>query len=504
MVKLFLKQCLTKLIIIKNMLDNKENKNLILIAEDDSSIRTILSSELEKNYALKLTDSCSQLWKWVSNGIGNLIILDVVMPDENGIELIPKIKEIRPDLKIIVISAQNTLLTAMQAIEKGAYEYLPKPFDLEELNKIIERALSDENSAEKKQNNQKNEHKFELPIIGSSPLMQKTYKSIAKLVNTNLTVLITGESGTGKELIAKVLHDYGPRKGKPFIAVNVAAIPNELIESELFGHEKGSFTGANSRKSGKFEQADGGTLFLDEIGDMPYNAQTRLLRVLQEGEYTTIGGNVSIKTNIRIITATHHNLNNLIENGKFREDLYYRLNVLPISIPPLRLRLQDINDLVIYFLNKSVNEGLDKKNISDDAIEVLKKYHWPGNVRELENFVRRLLVLVPSKRIKKTDVEKNLKILNANNDIFNEKNITDVSLSMSVEKHLRKFFKLHRDKLPSSGLYTRILSEVERPLISICLNATKGNQIKASKLLGLNRNTLRKKIKELEIKYLKE
>ncbi len=486
------------------MLDNKENKSLILIAEDDSSIRTILSSELEKNYAVKLTDSCSQLWKWVSNGIGNLIILDVVMPDENGIELIPKIKELRPDIKIIVISAQNTLLTAMQAIEKGAYEYLPKPFDLEELNKIIERALSDESATEKKQNNQKNESKFELPIIGSSPLMQKTYKSIAKLVNTNLTVLITGESGTGKELIAKVLHDYGPRKGKPFIAVNVAAIPNELIESELFGHEKGSFTGAISRKSGKFEQADGGTLFLDEIGDMPYNAQTRLLRVLQEGEYTTIGGNVSIKTNIRIITATHQNLNTLIENGKFREDLFYRLNVLPINIPPLRLRLQDINDLVIYFLNKSVNEGLDKKSISDDAIEVLKKYHWPGNVRELENFVRRLLVLVPSKKIKNTDVEKNLKILNANNDIFNDKNITDISLSMSVEKHLKKFFKLHKDKLPTAGLYTRILSEVERPLISICLNATKGNQIKASKLLGLNRNTLRKKIKELEIKYLKE
>ena len=480
-------------------------KKLILIAEDDVSIRTVLSTELENKHELKLTDNCAQLWKWVSDGLGDLIILDVVMPDENGLELIPKIKELRPDLKIIVISAQNTILTAMQAIEKGAYEYLAKPFDLSELNKIITMAFSD--NTESAINDEinltsKNKENENIPIIGTSSLMQKVFKSIAKLVNTDLTVMIAGESGTGKELVAKVLHDHGKRKGGPFIAINMAAIPENLIESELFGHQKGSFTGAFANKTGKFEEADNGTLFLDEIGDMPYDAQTKLLRVIQEGEFTRIGDHAKIKTNVRIITASHRDLTELVKNGDFREDLFYRLNVFPINIPPLRLRLSDIKKLTLHFLNKSCKEGLDKKIISDDAIEELKKYKWPGNIRELENFIRRMVVLVPSKKITLADVTKNLsnnKLVNTSSD---NNNIENISLGMSVEEHLKKFFKLHKDKLPSSGLYSRIISEVERPLISICLNATKGNQIKASKVLGLNRNTLRKKIKELKIKIL--
>ena len=477
-------------------------KNLILIAEDDVSIRTVLSTELENKYDLKLTDNCAQLWNWVSDGLGDLIILDVVMPDENGLDLVPKIKEIRPDVKIIIISAQNTILTAMRAVEKGAYEYLAKPFDLTELNKVIDTAFSDNNKSldTYKKEEIKSENN-DIPIIGSSPLMQKVFKSVAKLANTDLTVMIFGESGTGKELVAKILHEYGKRKNGPFVAINMAAIPKELIESELFGHEKGSFTGAFSKKSGKFEEADGGTLFLDEIGDMPYEAQTRLLRVIQEGEFNRVGGHEKIKTNLRIITATHRNLDELVQNGGFREDLFYRLNVFPINLPPLRLRLSDLNKLVHYFLNKSYKEGLSKKNISEEAINELKKYKWPGNIRELENFIRRLVVLTTSNKITHSDIVKNLSKTNTMITESNSNNgLEKISLSMSVEQHLKNFFKLHKDKLPSSGLYLRIINEVERPLISICLNATKGNQIKASKLLGLNRNTLRKKIKELKIK----
>ena len=444
-------------------------KKLILIAEDDVSIRTVLSTELESKYDLKLTDNCAQLWNWVSDGLGDLIILDVMMPDENGLELIPKIKEIRPDLKIIVISAQNTILTAMQAVEKGAYEYLAKPFDLIELNKVIDIAFSDDKSLKTDISDKKKIENNEIPIIGSSPLMQKVFKSVAKLVNTDLTVMIFGESGTGKELVAKILHEHGKRKNGPFIAINMAAIPKELIESELFGHEKGSFTGAFATKSGKFEEAEGGTLFLDEIGDMPYEAQTRLLRVIQEGEFNRVGAHEKIKTNVRIITATHRNIDELVEQGQFREDLFYRLNVFPINIPPLRLRLSDLNKLVDYFLKKSFKEGL-----------------------------------IPSNKITGNDIIKN--IAKTNNTFVSDlktNNAQDkISLGMSVEEHLKKFFKLHKGKLPSSGLYNRIINEVERPLISICLNATKGNQIRASKLLGLNRNTLRKKIKELKIKIL--
>ena len=375
---------------------NQKNKKLILIAEDDISIRTVLSSDLEQKFNLKLTDSASQLWEWVSNGVGDLIILDVVMPDANGIELIPKIKEIRPEIKIIIISAQNTLLTAMQAIEKGAYEYLSKPFSLNEMNKVINRAFSEKKINKKKINDKDIKNEIDLPIIGRSALMQQTYKTIAKLVGTDLEVIIIGESGTGKELIARILHDHGLRKNGPFVAINMAALPKDLIESELFGHEKGAFTGANSKKSGKFEQAENGTLFLDEIGDMPYDAQTKLLRVLQEKEFTPIGSNEKLKTNVRIIAATHQDLGTLIKDGIFREDLFYRLNVIPVNLPPLRLRLDDIKDLTNHFLIKCSKEGLNKKDISDEAILELKKYHWPGNVRELENFIRRLTVLVSS------------------------------------------------------------------------------------------------------------
>ena len=313
------------------------------------------------------------------------------MPDENAFDLIPRIKKLRPDLPIIVMSAQNTLMTALTAAEKGAYEYLPKPFDLNELVAVVGRALAEPG---RKAPRTGLEHDTDqLPLIGRSPAMQEIYRVLARLTQSDLTVMITGESGTGKELVARVLHDYGKRRSGPFVAVNMAAIPRELIESELFGHEKGAFTGAQNRAAGRFEQAEGGTLFLDEIGDMPLEAQTRLLRVLQEGEYTTVGGRTPIKTNVRIVAATHRDLRTQIQQGLFREDLYYRLNVVPLRLPALRERLEDIGDLARHFLRQTAREGLGNKTIEQAAIERLKRHSWPGNVRELENLVRRLAAL---------------------------------------------------------------------------------------------------------------
>ena len=295
------------------------------------------------------------------------------------------------------MSAQNTFMTAIRASERGAYEYLPKPFDLKELIGIVGRALSE--PKEKPKAPVKVEEFDSIPLVGRSPAMQEIYRLLARLMQTDLTVMIAGESGTGKELVARALHDYGKRRTGPFVAINMAAIPRDLIESELFGHEKGAFTGANTRSAGRFELAEGGTLFLDEIGDMPMEAQTRLLRVLQQGEYTTVGGRSPIKTDVRIIAATNKDLRILIQQGLFREDLYFRLNVVPLRLPPLRERTEDIPDLIRHFFLQAEKEGLPPKQIDQAALERLKKYPWPGNVRELENLARRLAALYPQDTI---------------------------------------------------------------------------------------------------------
>ena len=367
-------------------------RGTILIADDDTAIRTVLNQALARaGYTPRATGNAATLWRWVSQGEGDVVITDVIMPDENAFDMIPRIKKARPDLPIIVMSAQNTLMTALTAAEKGAYEYLPKPFDLSELVAIVGRALSE--PGRKTQRPAPETDAEELPLIGRSTAMQEIYRVLARLTQTDLTVMVTGESGTGKELVAKVLHDHGRRRGGPFVAINMAAIPRELIESELFGHEKGAFTGAQTRTQGRFEQAEGGTLFLDEIGDMPLEAQTRLLRVLQEGEYTTVGGRTPIRTNVRIIAATHRELKSQIHQGLFREDLYYRLNVVPMRLPPLRERVDDIGDLARHFLRLAGRQGLGNKSIDAGGIERLKRHAWPGNVRELENVVRRLAAL---------------------------------------------------------------------------------------------------------------
>jgi two-component system, NtrC family, nitrogen regulation response regulator GlnG len=470
----------------------------ILVADDDSAIRTVLNQALGRaGFEVRVTDNAATLWRWVSDGDGDLVITDVVMPDENGLDLIPRIRKIRPELRVVVMSAQNTVLTAIKATERGAFEYMPKPFDLNELIHIVKRGLESPAMTED-DGLPKPEVGERLPLIGRSPAMQEIYRSLARLMGTDLTVLINGESGTGKELVARALHEYGKRRNGPFVPINMAAIPRELIESELFGHEKGAFTGAVNRKVGRFEQAEGGTLFMDEIGDMPPEAQTRLLRVLQEGEFTTVGGRAPIRTNARIITATHHDLRQQIRHGLFREDLYFRLNVVPMRLPPLRERTEDIDELVRHFLNAAAEEGLPLKSIDKPALDRLKSYRWPGNVRELENLVRRLAALYSQESIGLDVIEAELVDTSPSTTEENSD-----GLGGSIEQHLKTYFSAHGDGLPAGGLYDRILREVERPLIIQTLQATRGNQIKAAEILGLNRNTLRKKIRELDIQVVR-
>jgi two-component system nitrogen regulation response regulator GlnG len=467
----------------------------ILVADDDRAIRTVLNQALARlGHDVRMTGSAATLWRWIADGDGDLVITDVIMPDENGLDLIPRIKKLRPDLRVIVMSAQNTLLTAVKATERGAFEYLPKPFDLRELISVVERALSAPLNAPPDDEVDDEQ----LPLIGRSPAMQEIYRAIARLMGTDLSVLITGESGTGKELVARALHDFGKRRSGPFVAINMAAIPRELIESELFGHERGAFTGAMQRSAGRFEQAKGGTLFLDEIGDMPFEAQTRLLRVLQEGEYTAVGGRAPIRADSRIIAATHRDLSQLIRQGVFREDLFYRLNVAPIRIPPLRERTADIPALARHFATQAAKEGLPAKVLDETAMERLRRYRWPGNVRELENLIRRLAALYSQEVIGVDVIESELAAAPAEMPASTEA-LTGEGLGNAVERHINEYFVAHKGAMPAVGLYDRVLREIERPLIVATLVATRGNQIKAAHVLGLNRNTLRKKIRELDI-----
>jgi two-component system, NtrC family, nitrogen regulation response regulator GlnG len=471
----------------------------ILVCDDDAGIRTVLNQALGRaGYDVRTTANAAGLWRWIAQGEGNLVITDVILPDESAFDLLPRIKRLRPELPVVVMSAQNNILTAITATERGAYEYLPKPFDLKELTSIVQRALAIPKSKRPEADIEPGEER--LPLIGRSPAMQEIYRIIARLTQADLTVMISGESGTGKELVARALHDYGRRRNGSFVAVNMAAIPKELIESELFGHERGAFTGATSRGVGRFEQAEGGTLFLDEIGDMPLEAQTRLLRVLQGGEYTTVGGRVPIKTDVRIIAATNRDLKQLIHQGLFREDLYYRLNVVPMRLPPLRERIEDIPDLVRHFLRKAEAEGLKPKRLDPAAVERLKEHNWPGNVRELENLIRRLVVLSPDEVIPESAVAAELTQVERMTPIASDE---EASLAAMVERYLVKQFAEYGEALPPAGLYDRVIREVERPLIAISLAASRGNQIRAAQLLGLNRNTLRKKIRELGVEVIR-
>ncbi len=472
----------------------------IIIADDDVSIRTVLTQAVSRaGCRVKSTGAISTLWRWIEEGEGDAIILDVVLPDGDALDILPALKKKRPDMPVIVISANNTILTTIRASESGAYEYFPKPFDIKQLlstlNKALVKKFSNNYKPEKIEHTPK-EFKVDLPLIGRSQSMQEVYRVIARLINTDLTVMIIGASGTGKELVARALHDFGKRKEKPFVVMNLGSIPSDQVENELFGNNDNE-NDNNNNAIGKFQLAKGGTLFIDEVADMPMATQTRLLRILQDEENLEQDNQNNENSNVRIITSTQVDLKPLIENGEFREDLFFRLNVIPLNLPLLRERAEDIPELCNHFLKlSSLKEGLTQKSIVPSGIDVLKKQQWRGNIRELKNFIQRLVVLSPDEIITEDLVKNQLKLFTDNDK---EDDFSVEGLSMSVEKHLLRYFELHGSSLPPPGLYNRILKEVEYPLIALSLNSSKGNQLKASKLLGINRNTLRKKINELDI-----
>lgn len=468
----------------------------VLVVDDDDAIRLVIHEALTREgHQVETAASVAEQHSVLARFDPDVLVTDVILPDGNGLDLVPGLLAQRPGLPIIVLSAQNTLATAVRATEQGAFEYLPKPFDLDELCQAVRdgmrrRGISPAPSA-------LSEADVALPLIGRSPAMQEVYRTIARVVPNDLTVLILGESGTGKELVARAIHDLGPRKAAPFVPINMAAIPRELIEAELFGHERGAFTGAQNRTAGRFEQAAGGTLFLDEIGDMPMDAQTRLLRVLQSGEFTTVGGSRPIQADVRIIAATHKDLSALIAAGQFREDLYFRLNVVPISLPALRQRPADIALLSQHFLDKAAAEGLPRKGIAAAAVTRLAAHDWPGNVRELENLMRRLAVLVRDDVIGPDIVEQQLAGRPARPEA--PALVARSGLASAVEQYLGSYFAEFGTGLPPDGLYDRVMEDVERPLLQATLEAVRGNQLRAARLLGINRNTLRKKLSDLGI-----
>jgi len=450
----------------------------ILIADDDASIRLVVSQALTRaGYQVRATGAASTLVKWAADGEGDLIVTDVMMPDANVFDVLPQIRKSRPLLPIIVMSAQNTVVTAVTAAERGAFEYLPKPFDLDDLLAAAERALAPAPAVQQARADAKAARDDRLPLIGRSSTMQEVYRTLARLVPTELTVLITGESGTGKELTARALHDFGRRREGRFVVVHLAATPRERVETELFGRDG---------VTGKLVDADGGTLFLDEIGDLPLDAQTRLLRVI-DGSERPINPRTDRPVDARLVAATNRDLTSLIAQGLFRQDLFFRLNVAPLRLPPLKDRLDDIPDLARAFLLRAHREGLSAKTIDEGAISRLKAHTWPGNVRELENLMRRVAALYAEPTISARIIEKELEpVLTAGDG--------DVTLDRLIERAVAADLASgHND------LYDRLLLTVERPLIRTVLNATRGNQVKAAERLGLNRNTLRKKILALEL-----
>lgn len=465
----------------------------VIVADDDRTIRTVLSQALTRaGCRVRSTGTISTLWRWIEEGEGDCVVSDVMMPDGDALDLLPAIQRKRPDLPVIVMSAQNTMMTAIRATEVGAYEYIPKPFDLREVLSQVNKALSRQRRPEPRAD-QTEDKPQQLPLIGRSPAMQDVYRIMARLMTTDLGVMISGESGTGKELVARALHTFGLRKEGDFVAINMASVPPDMIEVELFG----TAAVAGAEGAGKFEQAQGGTLFLDEVGDMPLEAQTRLLRVLQDNEFSRVGGRDTLTANARIIAATHQDLRALVNEGRFREDLFYRLNIVPVRLPPLRDRLDDIPDLARSFLRNAEAEGLPRKTISTEALDELRKLEWAGNVRELENLMRRLAVLCPDETISANVVAQEIKARPSS--VAGPQAEQGHKLSQAIESHLKRYFDLHGENLPPTGLYDRIIKEVELPLIALSLSATRGNQVRTAELLGINRNTLRKKIQDLDI-----
>ena len=452
----------------------------ILVADDDRTIRAVLTQALTRaGCKVRATGSIETLWRWIDEGDGDVVISDVNLPDGDGLEMLPAIKRKRKDLPVIIISAQNTVITAIKASELGAYDYLPKPFDLKKLLSKVNKALSNQGT----NNNiiqQDGAVDQELPLIGSSPLMQDVYRFLARVLHTDLSTIITGESGTGKDLLAHTMHDLGPRAPMDFVRINISSSNIDKIEGTLIGGKEDLNISPASKSS---------TIYFDEISEMSDETQLQLLDLLRS--------DAVISKNYRFISSSRLSIQNLINQGIIREDLFYRLNVVNINLPPLRDRVGDIPDLTKHFLQQSALSGMPKKIISTKAIQLLQNAPWAGNIRELENFINSLVVLISDEEITANHVEENLNLIPSVNS--NELDADNGKLSSSVEKHIKRYFDLHGDNLPPPGLYNRILKEIELPLIALSLSATRGNQIKTSELLGINRNTLRKKIKDLDI-----
>ncbi|MBJ6120990.1 nitrogen regulation protein NR(I) [Sphingomonas mollis] len=463
----------------------------ILVVDDDAAIRTVVAQALRRSGHTVLTaDSLTQLDRVLATGAPDVLISDVVLPDGDGINRMREVADRFPQLPIIILSAQNTLTTAVRAAELGAYDYLPKPFDLDVLARAVTGALARGGQVAAPDRPAED---AALPLIGRSPAMQDVYRVIARVVSNDLTVLVSGESGTGKELVARAIHDLGARRAAPFVAINMAAIPRDLIEAELFGHERGAFTGAAARSAGRFEQANGGTLFLDEIGDMPIEAQTRLLRVLQTGEFTTVGGARTIRADVRIVAATNRDLAAQVRTGLFREDLFYRLNVVPVALPALRERRQDVALLAQYFLGQAADQGLPRRRLAADAVAVLEAHAWPGNVRELENLMRRLAVLARDEVI---DAEVICAMLGTPQPAAAA---VDTDIAPAIRALIDRIAHERPEALEDGTLYDRVIAEVERPLIEAMLARHGQNQLRAARAMGLNRNTLRKRLDALGI-----
>ncbi|WP_444995817.1 nitrogen regulation protein NR(I) [Aliikangiella sp. IMCC44359] len=455
----------------------------LLLVDDDDSIRWVLNELLnDLGHHVTQAISAEEAIEQLSQQDFDLVISDVRMSGKTGMELLEKCKSECPKMPIIIMTAHSDLDSAVNAYQKGAYEYLPKPFDLDEVSTIINKALAPLDS--QAGNHPKTQEQSKFSIIGESASMQDLYRAIGRLSNSHVTVLLHGESGTGKELVANALHQHSPRKNAPFIALNMAAIPKDLIESELFGHEKGSFTGASGRYLGRFEQADNGTLFLDEIGDMPLETQTRLLRVLSEGTFYRIGATQATRVDVRIIAATHQNLLNKVKRGEFREDLYHRLNVIPLHLPPLRERSDDIPILAEFFLKKISEELIEpQKQISPEALDIMQSYPWSGNVRQLENVCRWLSVMTNSQVVLPHDLPKELQ--------------TEEDRTITSDWQSRLNRKLNAELAKNNEqVFIEVQQEFEKIIIKSALANTSGKKAEASKLLGWGRNTLTRKLKE--------
>ena len=463
----------------------------VWIVDDDRAIRWVLERALEKEHlATRSFDSADKVLARLEKFEPDVLITDIRMPGTDGLALLQSVQGSHPELPVIIMTAYADLERAVAAFRGGAFEYMPKPFDVDDVISIVRRALR-KAAADATANaaDQADEDSTVPEIIGSSAPMQEVFRAIGRLSNSNMTVLLTGESGTGKELVARALHRHSPRASKPFIALNTAAIPRDLLESELFGHEKGAFTGAAAQRIGRFEQANGGTLFLDEIGDMPAELQTRLLRVLADGEFYRVGGHEPVHVDVRVIAATHQHLEERVRAGQFREDLFHRLNVIRLELPPLRARADDLEALSDHFLRTTATElKVESKKLLPRALDVMRRFNWPGNVRQLENICRRVMIMAPSREI---DVEDLPSELTADGALV-------ASTEHNWETALRQWAEM-RTRNPGSPILAEAMPRFETTMIEVALKATRGRRQEAAKLLGWGRNTLTRKIKELNL-----